>query len=160
MHGVVLVIGRRNRATTLQFFGPCEARQYCKFDLFNTRVIKKMANACFVTHNAPGEHCKETPRGSFNIPTGGAFVDIGPGRHRFKVTYFKYAARRSYTVLYDNRDSVDIRPTWECNCPDYEFNNRQQDRTCCKHIQACIDKAGHITRTGGDYERFLVEHIT
>tara|TARA_B100001559_G_scaffold320863_1_gene334603 strand:- start:920 stop:1279 length:360 start_codon:yes stop_codon:yes gene_type:complete len=118
-----------------------------------------MSNACFESHNAPGQDCSDPTRGSFNIPTGGPFVDIGAGRKRFKVTYFKFAARRSYTVLYDNRESVDDRPVWECNCPDFEFNERQPLRTCCKHIQACIDKAEGTTRPGGNYEQFLVEHI-
>jgi hypothetical protein len=65
----------------------------------------------------------------------------------------------AYTVIYDNRESVDDRPIWSCNCPDFEFNDRETQRTCCKHVQACIDKSMGTTRTGGNYEQFLVEHI-
>ena len=121
--------------------------------------LQEMANACFSSHNAPGQNCSDTTRGSFQIPTGGPFVDIGPGRKRFKVTYFKFAARMAYTVLYDNRESIDDRPMWSCNCPDFEFNDRDTQRTCCKHVQACIDKSLGATRAGGNYEKFLVEYI-
>ena len=62
-----------------------------------------MSNACFSSHNAPGQNCSDPTRGSFQIPTGAEFPDIGPGRKRFKVTYFKFAARRAYTVRYDKR---------------------------------------------------------
>ena len=118
-----------------------------------------MANACFSSHNAPGQNCSDPTRGSFQIPTGAEFQDIGPGRKRFKVTYFKFAARRAYTVRYDNRESVENRPIWICNCPDFEFNDRAENRTACKHIQACVDKINGTTREGGNYEQFLVEHI-
>lgn len=114
-----------------------------------------MSNACFSTHNAPGNNCKDPTRGAFQIPTGGPFEDIGTQKKTFKVTYFKFAAKKSYTVKYTNIK----QPIWSCNCPDFDFNDREQNKTACKHIQACIDKETGTSRPGGNYEQFLVEHI-
>jgi hypothetical protein len=114
-----------------------------------------MANACFQSHNAPGNNCKDPTRGLFQIPTGATFEDIGPNVQDFKVTYFKYAARKAYDVHYEFVDG----PIWNCTCPDFEFNDRLEQKTACKHIQACVDKINGTTRTGGNYEKFLVEHI-
>lgn len=115
----------------------------------------QMANACFQSHNAPGNNCKDPTRGSFQIPTGATFEDIGPNVQNFKVTYFKFAARQAYDVHYELVDG----PIWNCTCPDFEFNDRLEQKTACKHIQACVDKINGTTRTGGNYEKFLVEHI-
>lgn len=119
-----------------------------------------MSNACFSSHNPPGHECKTAPRGQFQIPTGGPFVDIGEFKRNFKVTYFKYAARVAYNTVYDGRVSVEDRPVWTCTCPDFEFQDRAVNRTSCKHIQSCVDKEMSIARGGsGNYEQFLVEHI-
>ena len=114
-----------------------------------------MANACFATDNTPGKNCKNAIRGQYQIPIGGPWVDIGPKDQEFKVTYFKYAAKLSYVVEYKHHKG----PVWNCSCPDFQFNDRNQTKTCCKHIQAVIDKATGIVRAGGNYESFLVEHI-
>ena len=120
-----------------------------------------MSNACFSSHNPPGHECATAPRGQFQIPTGGPFVDIGESRKIFKVVYFKYAARKAYKVVYDGRTNIENRPVWSCTCPDFDFQDRAEHRTCCKHIQSAIDKEMSLTRPGsGNYEQFLVEHIS
>ena len=116
-----------------------------------------MANACFSSDNPPGDDCKDPQRGQFSIPVGGPWVDIVTFKKKFKVTYFKYAAKIAYTVYYTNANNKG--PTWKCNCPDFQFNDREEKHTCCKHIQAVIDKNSGTIRAGGNYENFLVEHI-
>jgi len=119
-----------------------------------------MSNACFQSHNPPGHECATAPRGKFQIPTGGPFVDVGEFRRVYKVTYLKYAARLAYAVVDDGRADIQERPLWSCTCPDFEFKDRGEQRTVCKHIQSCIDKEMGLTRNGsGDYEQFLVEHV-
>lgn len=126
---------------------------YAKGTIYTRYFVSPMSdNACFATHNAPGQNCSDTSRGSFQIPTGGPWIDIGTEPKQFKVTYFKYAARIAYDVRYEPSK-------WSCTCPDFEFNDREALKTCCKHIQACIDKAEGTTRPGGNYEQFLVEHV-
>jgi len=116
-----------------------------------------MSNACFSSENAPGQHCKNTIRGQFQIPVGGPWVSIGNKNKTFKVSYFKYAASITYEVIYEYfQENV----TWLCSCPDYVFNDRFDNKTCCKHIQAVIDKSLGIVRAGGNYEQFKVEQIT
>lgn len=117
-----------------------------------------MSNACFNSNNAPGQRCRDASRGTFEIPTGGPFVNIGEYRRVFKVTYFKYAASIAYRVVYDG---LGHRPIWTCTCPDFEHNDRASNRTCCKHIQCCIDRELGIDRdgTGETYEQFKIEHI-
>ena len=117
-----------------------------------------MSNACFSSDNLPSEDCKAPQRGQFSIPTGGPWVDIGTFKKSYKVTYFKYAAKIAYNIIYDNRESSN-GPIWKCSCPDYKFNDRFENHTCCKHIQAVIDQNIGANREGGNYERFLVEHI-
>lgn len=116
-----------------------------------------MSNACFNSDNAPGRRCQDAARGTFQIPTGGPFVDVGQLRRVYKVTYFKFAASIAYRVVYDG---LGHRPLWSCTCPDFE-HNRAATRTCCKHIQCCIDKELGIDRagTGETYEQFKVEHV-
>jgi len=114
-------------------------------------------NACFSTDNSPGQLCKDTIRGVFQIPTGGPWLDIGVFTRLYKVTYFKYAAKIAYVVTYSNEENGPL--TWHCNCPEFQFGNRAEAQTCCKHIQAVIDKKNGVSRTGGDYEQFLVEHV-
>ena len=92
-----------------------------------------MANACFSSHNAPGNNCKDPTRGSFQIPTGATFEDIGPNIQNFKVTYFKFAARQAYDVHYDNLPATD-GPLWNCTCPDFRYR-RAMNSTMCKHCQ-------------------------
>lgn len=116
-----------------------------------------MSNACFSSDNPPGTDCQDPNRGQFAIPIGGPWVDIGTFKHIFKVTYFKYAAKISYQVVYDNIGQKG--PVWKCNCPDFQFNDRFENHTCCKHIQAVIDQNIGTDRDGGNYELFLVEHI-
>ena len=115
-----------------------------------------MANACFATDNIPGRNCKDAIRGQYQIPTGGPWVDIGPDAQQFKVTYFKYAAKIAYVVLYKRGKEGPVRP---CTCPDFQFNDRGENETCRKHVQAVIDREKGIVRAGGNYENFLVEHI-
>ena len=115
-----------------------------------------MANACFSSDNRPGKNCKDSVRGKFQIPNGGPWVDIGNKNMKFKVTYFKYAAKITYDVIYTHKKD-DIEFT--CTCPDYVFNDRLETKTCCKHIQAVIDYETGTTRAGGNYENFKVEHI-
>jgi predicted nucleic acid-binding Zn finger protein len=122
----------------------------------NMSSFIKMANACFATDNSPGQNCKNAILGLFQIPTGGQWVDIGPTTQEFKVTYFKFAAKLSYLVKYENKKG----PIFSCSCPDFQFNDRDETKTCCKHIQAVIDKKMGIVRAGDNYEKFLVEHIT
>ncbi len=114
-----------------------------------------MSNACFNTHNAPGQRCRTAPRGTFQIPTGGPFVNVGDTRRVYKVSYFKYAASMAYRVVYDGHGR------WSCTCPDFEHHDRAQSRTCCKHIQCCIDREMGIDRqgTGETYSQFKVEHV-
>lgn len=119
-----------------------------------------MANACFSSHNPPGYKCSTAPRGQFQIPIGGPFVDVGEFNRTYKVTYFKYAARLAYTVVYDGTVEHPHRPFWSCTCPDFAFQERADNRTACKHIQSCIDKEMGLARNGsGNYEQFLVEHV-
>ena len=115
-----------------------------------------MANACFSDENDIGKNCRDAIRGKFQIPTGGPWVDIGIGKKHFKVVYFKYAASIAYKVDYDRTTEEVI---WQCSCPDFEYNDRADQKTCCKHIQAVIDKEMGINRTGGNYEEFLVQHV-
>jgi|TARA_B110000967_G_C18807899_1_gene522000 hypothetical protein len=115
-----------------------------------------MSNACFSTDNIPGRNCKDAIRGQYQIPSGGPWVDIGPGKDIFKVTYFKYAAKIAYRVDYENEEEI---LKWHCTCPDFKFNDRTTSKTCCKHVQAVIDKISGTVRAGGNYENFLVEHI-
>lgn len=113
-------------------------------------------NACFSSHNRRGQNCRQPVRGAFRIPTGGPWENVGARALDFKVTYFKYGARQSYDVRYDGN----VTPiTWHCTCPDFEFNNRAVERTMCKHIQACLHKI-RGTSVNGQYERFLIEHIS
>jgi len=113
-----------------------------------------MSNACFSSHNPVGHNCKTTLRGQFEIPTEGPFVFIGDFKRDFKVTYFKYGSKWSYLVRYDGS-----QVKWSCTCPDFEHRDRATSKTCCKHIQSCIDKEMGTTRTGGNYQMFLVEHV-
>ena len=117
-----------------------------------------MSNACFNSHNAPGQQCRDVPRGTFQIPTGGPFVDVGEFRRVYKVSYFKFAASIAYKVVYNGLPH-DV--TWLCSCPDFEHQDRAANRTCCKHIQCCIDKEMGIERagTGETYEQFKIEHV-
>jgi len=115
-----------------------------------------MSNACFSSHNPVGHACKTTPRGHFQIPTGGPFIDVGDFARDFKVTYFKYGAKVAYLIRYDGTTE---EVSWSCTCPDFEHRDRVNTRTCCKHIQACIDKEMGTTRSGGNYQLFLVEHV-
>tara|TARA_B110000008_G_C16862370_1_gene521320 strand:- start:42 stop:392 length:351 start_codon:yes stop_codon:yes gene_type:complete len=115
-----------------------------------------MSNACFSSHNPVGHDCKTTPRGHFQIPTGGPFVYLGDFQRDFKVTYFKYGAKVAYLIRYDGTTEEVV---WSCTCPDFEHRDRANTRTCCKHIQACIDKEMGTTRSGGNYQLFLVEHV-
>ena len=120
-----------------------------------------MSNACFSSHNPPGHDCKTAPRGQFQIPTGGPFIDIGMFERTYKVIYFKFAARKAYQVKYKGGPNEENRPLWICTCPDFDFQDRLENRTCCKHIQSCIDKEMFLNRPGsGNYEQFLVEHIS
>ena len=113
-----------------------------------------MSNACFSSHNPVGNACKDAPRGQFQIPTGGPFVYLGSFQRDFKVTYFKYGAKVAYLIRYDG-----TKVLWSCTCPDFEHRDRANTRTCCKHIQACIDKEMGTARGGGNYQLFLVEHV-
>ena len=113
-------------------------------------------NACFSSHNRRGQNCRQPTRGAFQIPTGGNWQNVGQRRIQFKVTYFKYGSRRAYDVYYDGT----VTPiTWSCTCPDFEMNGRAENRTSCKHIQACVDKINNTSR-GAQYEQFLIEHIS
>ena len=113
-------------------------------------------NACFSSHNRPGQKCRQPVRGAFQIPTGGNWQNIGARTLHFKVTYFKYGTRQAYNVHYNGN----VTPiTWSCTCPDFEFHNRALERTACKHIQACVHKVDGLSRSG-NYEQFLVEHIS
>jgi predicted nucleic acid-binding Zn finger protein len=120
------------------------------------QVFTIMSNACFSDENNVGRNCKDAIRGRFQIPSGGRWVDIGIGKQYFKVVYFKYGAAMAYKVGYDHT-SEDV--IWQCSCPDFTFNDRTTHKTCCKHIQAVIDKQRGIVRSGGNYEEFLVKHI-
>lgn len=120
-----------------------------------------MSNACFSSHNPPGHKCSTTGRGQFQIPVGGPFVDVGEFKRVYKVVYFKYAARLAYAVVYDGSAEHPSRPFWSCTCPDFEYQERAEHRTACKHIQSCIDKEMGLARDGsGNYEQFLVEHVS
>ena len=112
-----------------------------------------MSNACFRTHNPFGHRCKNAPRGRYLIPTDGPFVDIGPLSKTFRVVYFKFGASGLYTVTFDSTTS-----DWACTCPDFLHRQRAEHRTCCKHIQACIDKETGVDR-GDNYSTFLEEQV-
>lgn len=110
-----------------------------------------MSNACFRTHNPIGRRCRDAGRGQYNIPTGLPFVAIAHSTD-FKIVYFKFGANIQYNVSF-------VKPqTWTCSCPDFRQRSRAEAQTCCKHIQACIDKEVGTSR-GGNYTIFLKEHI-
>lgn len=110
-----------------------------------------MSNACFKTHNPIGGQCRDTPRGHYLIPSGGPFVAITDTKE-FNVVYFKFGANMQYNVRF-------VKPnTWTCNCPDFIHQHRAETQTCCKHVQACIDKEMGTSR-GLNYDIFLKEQV-
>ena len=116
--------------------------------------IQMAFNACANSVNPPKNHCRNVaPR--FNIQAGGPFQYIGASPSKFKVDYLMYGPRQ-YDVTY--RLDRDGRPQWVCTCDDFRFRH-QITRTCCKHIQACIDMKAMAEQPDSLYKRFLTAHV-
>ena len=110
-----------------------------------------MPNACFHTHNPRGTNCRKA-QSKYHIPTGGPFVALKTDK-KYKVVYFKYGSDSTYNVTF-------VQPnTWSCSCPDFTHQQRAANRTCCKHIQACIDKVFQNNRGLWLYETFLNKQV-
>lgn len=121
-----------------------------------------MPNACFRTHNI--NKCQAVGRGRYTIPTGlssvtqpirGRLQSVICQNKHFIALFFKFGAHFGANDIYDVTCSTD---SWSCSCPDFKHQHRDVSKTCCKHIQACIDKEFSLNR-GHKYATFLIEHI-
>jgi len=109
-------------------------------------------NACTpLAVNPPGRNCRGVAV-RFRIRTNQPFVSLGLTARTFQVDYFKYGSSPGgYRVEYNPPQA------WTCTCPDFNFQRRAEFQTCCKHIQACIDK---VRKFGpARYQQFLNTHV-